>query len=294
MVWTATCLALSGGAAGVDVWAWPEAPPVVEVSSQGGGVEVASVVGEVQVRRPQGAWEALAPGRALSRGDEIRTADFSEVVLRDAAGATVSVTPNTTFILGEESPAVSRFTLGAGKIAADIRREPERRYEFGARGGEARADTSGAAFSLVADGKGLLGVVTRRGEVGLAAKGKRVVVGAGRQAVALPGKAPGDPLPIPDEVFLQVKWPAKRTDRAKVAVVGHTDSGARIRVGGRAVTVGPDGAFRTEIPLEEGENTVVVVAEDAAGNVQRRIGPTVVRETRRPSLKVKAKGSIWE
>ncbi len=290
--WTGICLALAAAAVGVTAWVWPAAAPAA-APVKTHGVVAASVVGQVEVRHAGGAWERLKPQRHLVRGDELRTGDFSEVVLLGHNGSSLVISPNTRFDIGADGADVSRFTLGTGKVAADIRRR-KRTYEFGAGGGEARADTRGGEFSLTADGKGLLGVVTRRGKVGLSAKGKRVVVPAGKQAVALPGAAPGDPLPIPEDVFLQVKWPKRPTDADTVAVAGRTDTGARVRVGGKTIPVGPDGRFHLDLPLKEGKNHFVVSAVDAAGNNRRVTSPDIERRTRRPSLELKTKGSIWE
>lgn len=290
--WTGICLALAAGAVGVTAWVWPASAPA-QPRPRDRGVVAASVVGKVEVRHQGGNWGPLKPQRRLSRGDEIRTGDFSEVVILGHNGSSLVISPNTRFTIGADTADVSRFTLGAGKIAADIRRR-RRTYEFGSGGGEARADTRGGEFSLTADGKGLLGVVTRRGKVGLSAKGKRVVVPAGKQAVALPGAAPGDPLPIPQDVFLQVKWPKRPTDADTVAVAGRTDTGARVRIGGQTVPVSPDGHFQVQVPLKEGTNHVVISAVDAAGNTRRVESPDLVRQSKRPSLELGNKGSIWE
>ncbi len=260
-----------------------------------GQVRVASVVGVVEVRRDDGEWVRLEPGRELSEGDEVRTADFSQAILRPKQGATLTLTPNTTFTIGDETPEVSRFTLGVGRVSADVERRRERTFEFDSATGGARADTRGGEFHLVADGEGLLGVVTQRGEVGLSAEGERVVVPAGRQAVAMPGRAPSQPLPIPQEVFLQVEWPEERTEEERVKVAGQTDVGARVRLGERRVTVGHDGTFEVEVPLSEGENRLVVLAEDGAGNVRRSQSPVMIRDVpRRPTLRLEVEGSVWE
>jgi hypothetical protein len=296
-IWTSICVLLAGVGVALNLFAAQSggearaAGPEVPV----GQVDVASVVGVVEVRQAGGEWEPLAPGRELVRGDEIRTGDFSQVMLRPEAGAVLTLTPNTTFTIGDETPETATFTLGVGRVAADIRRRRDRTYAFDAAGGDARADTQGGEFSLVADGEGLLGVVTRRGEVGLQAQGRRVVVPAGQQAVALPGLPPGDPLAIPDEVFLQVQWPDTRTRAASVRVAGRTDVGARVHLGGRPVAVDPEGRFETEVALTAGENQLVVLAEDAAGNLRRTESPVLVREVqRRPRLELKVEESVWE
>ena len=260
-----------------------------------GSVRVASVVGVVEVRREDGDWARLEPGRELSEGDEVRTGDFSQTILRPKHGATLTLTPNTSFTIGDETPEVSRFTLGVGRVSADIERRRDRTFEFGSGTGGARADSQGGEFHLIADSEGLLGVVTREGEVGLSSEGRRVVVPAGRQAVAMPGKPPSEPLAIPQEVFLQVEWPEERTKEPSVTVAGRTDVGARVRLGDQSVDVGHDGRFEVEVTLFEGENRLFLLAEDGAGNIRRTTSPLVVREVeRRPPLRLEVEGSVWE
>ena len=304
--WTIVCLLLTLVAVGLTAWSWParavasdghsEEPVVAGGGStdREAGVRVASVVGDVEVRSPGGAWAPLAPGVRLSQGTEVRTGAFSEGVLRDAGGSTISITPNTTFTIGNDASDTSRFTLESGKVAADIRRERKRAYEFSAGTGDAVADTTGGEFSLVADGEGLLGVVTRKGTVGLSAKGKRVEVGAGKQAVALPGTAPTDPLPIPDSVLLQVQWPTAPTTKRRIEVAGTADPGSRLRVDGKLVQVDPTGKFATQMQLKQGENHFVIVAEDMSGRTIKEQSPAIVRTLKKPTLQVDTDGSIWE
>lgn len=298
--WTIGCLVLTMGALGVVLSSWPAgAAATGRDPGAAWGVTTASVVGDVEVRHPGGTWEPLAPGTRLSRGAEVRTGAFSEGVLRDPGGSIFSITPNTTFTIGdtigEGDMDVSKFTLGSGKVAAEIPRQRNRRYEFRAAEGDAVADTTFGEFSLVSDSDGLLGVVTRKGVVGLAANGKRVEVGAGQQAVALPGAAPTDPLPIPKEVLLQVQWPGKNTTRRKVALEGSAAPGTRLRLEGRLLSVRSDGTFVAELELKPGNNQFVVVAEDLAGRTTKVDSPVIVRTLKKPTLQVETDGgNIWE
>jgi flagellar hook assembly protein FlgD len=58
--------------------------------------------------------------------------------------------------------------------------------------------------------------------------------------------------------------------RAEVQLIGKTEAGATILVGGQAVTVSPVGEFQTTVSLIDGENLLEVVAQDQANNVTRR------------------------
>ncbi len=62
--------------------------------------------------------------------------------------------------------------------------------------------------------------------------------------------------------------------QAEVQIIGKTDSGATVLVGGQGVTVSSLGEFQTTVKLLNGENLLEVVAQDQAGNttkLQRRL-----------------------
>lgn len=62
--------------------------------------------------------------------------------------------------------------------------------------------------------------------------------------------------------------------QSEVQILGKTEVGATVLVGGQSVVVGPLGEFQTTLNLLNGENLLEVVAQDQAGNVtqlQRRL-----------------------
>ena len=71
--------------------------------------------------------------------------------------------------------------------------------------------------------------------------------------------------------MLNVTAPAEglKTNVAKVTVSGITNdvtsSPVTLKVNGKTVTVNADGSWSTQVDLTEGENTITVVATDAAG-----------------------------
>ena len=56
-----------------------------------------------------------------------------------------------------------------------------------------------------------------------------------------------------------------------------------LTVNGEEVTVGSDGSFSTEITLEEGENTITVIATDTAGK-STTVTRTVTLDTAAPVI----------
>lgn len=63
-------------------------------------------------------------------------------------------------------------------------------------------------------------------------------------------------------------------DKNTVDVVGKAEEGSTVTVNGRFVVIQNDGSFSYPYPLSDGDNTLVVVAVDAAGNqtiVERKV-----------------------
>ena len=58
--------------------------------------------------------------------------------------------------------------------------------------------------------------------------------------------------------------------QAEIQVMGKTDAGATVMIGGQAVNVSPVGEFQTTVKLLQGENLLDVVAQDQAGNLTKR------------------------
>jgi hypothetical protein len=58
--------------------------------------------------------------------------------------------------------------------------------------------------------------------------------------------------------------------QTEVQIIGKTDAGATVLVGGQAVIVSPLGEFQTTVNLTEGENLLEILAQDQAGNVTQR------------------------
>ncbi|MDM8532261.1 FlgD immunoglobulin-like domain containing protein [Anaerolineales bacterium HSG25] len=58
--------------------------------------------------------------------------------------------------------------------------------------------------------------------------------------------------------------------QSEIQVMGQTDAGSTVTIGGQAVSVSPLGEFQTTVQLLKGENMLEVVAQDQAGNLTSR------------------------
>lgn len=73
------------------------------------------------------------------------------------------------------------------------------------------------------------------------------------------------------------------TNTIPISVEGQTEPGAMVEVNGFSVSLQPDGTFQRYVSLAVGENTVAVIAMDAAGN-EAREERTVIYDTTAPEL----------
>ncbi|SFK53746.1 FecR family protein [Shimia haliotis] len=82
--------------------------------------------------------------------------------------------------------------------------------------------------------------------------------------------------------FLMVLEPAEATlvETATLTFIGATEAGVSLTLNGAGIDVSNDGSFAAQVSLKAGENSVELVAKDAAGNLssKRRIVTYVPRE----------------
>jgi hypothetical protein len=255
---------------------------------------IGAVVGQVEVKKSGGnKWVPAKVGELLMEGDEIRTALFSESVMRLKGKSSVVVSANTNFLIGKELLQHYSFKLGVGQVYAAIPGGSDREYSFHSEGSDAVASTKIGEFSVSTDGVGTVVVDAHAGSVKLRAKDKEVSVKKGKRSVVLPDKAPSKVLPIPTSVALQVKWPPTKIDRTQTRVTGKASAGSLVLVNGILVRVDKDGVFTLDVPLREGSNRLVVSATDPAGNSATRESPEILVDTNPPDVQVDAK-DLWK
>ncbi len=258
------------------------------------GAVVGAIVGQVEVRsKGDKRWSPAPVGIALAEGDEVRTGLFSEARLHLRGSSSVTVSPNTSFVVGQDQVLRSSFELGEGRITAIVPSEANREYFFRTQGSEAVASIERGEFSMATNGRGTLVVDTRSGSVKLRAAGKEVEVPRGKRSVVLPNMPPSDVLPVPSSVALQVKWPPVKSVRTHARVTGKSSAAATVTVNGILVRADEQGGFSADVLLREGKNRLVVTATDASGNTTVQKSPEILVDTRPPDLKVDAKG-LWK
>jgi len=260
----------------------PAAPTPVGPTPAPSTFEITEVSGTVEVRR--GAiWVPIKPGDRLGTADAIRTQNDGRAVLRGASGDELRLRERVELEIGKLSSFTSELRLRKGKVRAQAAPGTE---SLQINSGEAQAvGKGGGRFTVFADPRGAVTVASETGDTEVIAQGASVTVGAGKQTYVAPGKKPGDPVPIPDEVFLQVAWPSGEIHARSVHVRGKAEKGSMLTVNGQETAVGEDGTFATQVPLREGKNRVSVTAEAMSGETKEKSGEVNVN-TKGPPLEV--------
>lgn len=246
---------------------------------------VTSQKGKVEVRRGGTTqWAPLSVGDRLVADDSLRTLRDSRVEL--------SVNEVKVRVHEQSHLGVKSITDTALRAKVTGRMESEvplgkGRVEIEAEGSDAVVTTTGGHFAVMSDGHGVVSVATVTGRVNLEAAGKSVDVTPGKMSGVVAGQAPRAPEAAMREVLLSVSWPQDRvTNRRSIPIAGVVEVGSRVLVQGEPIKVGPDGKFNTEIELEQGQQLVAIVAEDAMGR-RRQKSANFERDNVPPSMRVK-------
>jgi uncharacterized cupin superfamily protein len=229
-------------------------------------VTITEVSGTVEVRREDGTWELVEPGRVLRPSEVLRTKGDSTAWIRsDTADAQLQA--STEMSVEEITDSVSRFLLVSGMATASVRPGLRHTLELRATGSDAVATTTDGTFTMSNDGKGTVAVGTREGEVRFNSNGKVVIVRAGKQSVVRPGSAgPSEPVEIPSSLLRKVQWPSARQNKREIIVQGEAEPGTRLELAGETFSPGQDGVFTRKVALKEGDNNVKLKVSSVGGN----------------------------
>ncbi len=290
--WAVVALLAGGAAASWFLLLGPEpapAPPPALAPAPVVGLTVLSAPGEVTVVRG-GERIAAAQGFELRADDGIETAPGARVEL-EGAGYRVAVEEGGRFDVREITAELSRFRLGAGLLSASVQEDPGRAVEI--EGGEdAVARTTGGEVAVSRSGAAVA-VGVRSGSAEFRSAGRSVVLREGQQSIALAGKGPSAPAPLPSSLLLKVSWPEERvTNRRRIVVTGRTEPGTTVILGGERVEVGPDGRFTHVIALREGSQPLAARAHGVGGSTTSE-GPVVQLDTRAPDARFNTR-DLWK
>ena len=268
----------------------PEKPlPTVLPST----LSVTETRGKVEIGREGGRWQPAEVGMVLGAMDRIRTDPLAYAVLSMPGFFSIELDSGSEFEVKSLAENASRFLLGEGMLSADVVDDPERSFEVEA--AESVARTSGGSFKMSLNKEGFVALGTSRGAVEVEAAGKVIEVREGYVTRINRGQPPRDPIEVPTNLFLRVRWPRKQEmSRRRLVVAGRTLSGTRVRIEGATIVVDSKGRFRHAVALKEGANKLKVEAYDVAGNKKEVHSPGFVVDTKSDAFHIRTSPEMWK
>ncbi len=260
-----------------------EDPTVVASLLPRAELEVAEIHGEVALVDAEGRSRSADLGGPLAVGESVQTGADGTARLDTASGATVRVGRSTTARVVHAGDGALELELERGQVRARVR---PGNGAVVVRAGERVVRTDGGEVGVARDGDGVT-VEATEGEATVEGKGGSRRVAAGRR-VGWRGEATWE-APVGDAPLLDVAWPSAPVARAKWTLQGRVEPGATVRVvsiaGVEPVFADGSGGFTVEVPLPEGETTLVLEVTDAFGRVRTASG-RIVRDTTAPTLQL--------
>jgi hypothetical protein len=243
--------------------------------------QVTAATGTVEAEHG-GQWIAIKNGDTLTRNDVVRTAAGGHAVLRLSAGTEIELRERVEIGL-DRLEGGATVDLRRGKVVARV--SGSEGLEITSRDTKT-ANEGPAHFVVLSDDRGRVSVATLSGKAKFAAGGKALTLPEGTQSSSEgAGAAPSDPERIPEEVLLEVVWPAaeQRHGVETTEVSGRAAPSSVVTVNGSRAPVGADGHFTATVPLRTGKNQVAIEAEDLGGRTRQTAG-TLVRRGPPPAL----------
>lgn len=270
-----------------------DAPPAPAAALVRERIElVVRQAGALERANEQGGWSPLSNGDVLVETDRIRAAEGGRAILETVDGSRVELVDEVEVAVGALSRSIAELELGRGRVRADLTEGSSLAIRVRAAG--AVAEGRGGAFTVYADGAGMVAVASETASVALRAREESVTVAAGEQSVVLPGGTPSDPEAIPEQVFLSIAWPEQRLTRDRqLRVRGTVSPGTEVRVDGRRAAVDRAGGFEASLILDAGPNELDVTARDPSGRTRTERSPAIVLKNRPPRLEPVG-GGLWQ
>ncbi len=258
-------------------------------------VVVERVQGDVSRDGRDGQGYPVMTGDALPTGSVVRTSKASSVSLRIPDGGKVELAEETELAVHQVFDDAVSFELRSGQVEATVKHFNKRRIDMVFAGNSKTLRIVDGDAVVTADGTGAFDVGVKRGQdvAIVSPDGGEKQVQAGHHAAVRRDGIIAESGEIPRSVLLKVAWPEETVQTARtVEVRGAVSPGSRVEVEGKPVQTDVDGSFRTQVPLEEGTNTITVTAKGLGGKVVKK-SPEIKVDTRPPRVEA-ATDDIWK
>ncbi len=267
--------------------------PEIKIQTAPMALSLNQLQGQVEVASGDGKnWSHAEEGMVLQSQDRIRTGNSSSATLSMPGVFAVRMDSDSEFLVQSLTENLFRFLLAEGMIDASV--VPAKSHSVEVAAARAVARSQGGQFKMHADKSGMVAVGASKGRVELEAEGKIVQIDAGYMARVEQGNPPEDPIRIPKQLLLKVRWPKERNlSSGRLLVKGRSQPGAQVRVAGVVVEVDPKGKFRQVLQLGDGKHRVAIEAQDVGNNVKKIQSHSFTVDTRADSFQIKTSPEMW-
>jgi hypothetical protein len=241
------------------------------------------VEGAVSLQSPDGAERDAAEGDRLNAQDHLTVGADGSALLSMGEGTRLQLEPKSAIRILEADGAGVRVELEGGRVQASVRPgSPVLGISSRGRAVVARD----ATFKVGVDPDGAFAVEAEAGTLELQGFEGHSQLKEHQRLIDVPGAAS-----VVDaattELLLSVRWPEEPTRADRAHVRGRTSPFAEVIVrpdkgAGLRVRAGADGQFDAQLPLQEGNNAITVVARDPNGRKSQAEG-SVARDSEAPT-----------
>ncbi|NET09806.1 MAG: FecR domain-containing protein [Symploca sp. SIO2B6] len=204
-------------------------------------------------------------------GDRMTTGeDSNATLLVDTGIGFVEIFDNTDLQIDEltvtaSGGRVTRLNIMQGRAQLRVRSflNPESELEIRTPAGV--SGVRGTQFGVGVNPNGQTGVLTEEGQVTAEAQGVTVYVDAGFQSLIVPGEPPTPPIPITNDVTLDII--DLQRDGDSVYIEGRIDPLSQLTIDEEPRDVEPDGRFSFRVP-REGRDRIPATVSTLSGSRQ--------------------------
>ena len=237
-------------------------------------LEVREVVGTVNYYRGDRTEAATINQTRLEQvGDRLSTGAASRATLAvDTGIGFVTLEENTDLRIDElrttaSGGRVTRLNVTAGRARLRVRPFLDSESELEIRTPAGVSGVRGTQFGVGVTPSGQTGVLTEEGSVYAEAQGVTVSVDAGFQSLIVPGEPPTPPMPITDNVELDIIQLDTIDGGNAVQIVGRIDPLSQLVLDGVTQDIDSDGQFEVIVP-RLGRDRIPATVSTLSGNEQ--------------------------
>jgi hypothetical protein len=240
--------------------------PASAPAASDGTPTLQTIAGTVERKGRVGSWQTASIGDRFDPGSSLRATSDSGATIALGPTASIALSAGTTIQFDKE---ITKIWLDSGELKLQLRAGGEP-IEIAAHDGKARVRGTVGVFTVQSHPNMVL-VMAKDGEVELIAAGKTVALAADTMSWAAPGRPPVPAFATDHKPDLRVVEPkVAKVATPSIVIKGQTEPLTEVTVNGAPAKVDAKGGFSAVVPLEDGENSISVVAKLFTGTESRQ------------------------